>query len=80
VRWCALIVTAFELKNDMFSLATLQRLNSVKETAKSRRRARALNAKNKKHPKNAEKTGAIFNDLKPAVNDNYCSPAQDNLL
>jgi hypothetical protein len=41
----------------MFSLATLQRINSVVESRKARRRARALNAKNKKHPKNAEKTG-----------------------
>ena len=33
-------------------------MNNAVESAKARRRARALNAKNKKHPKNAEKTGA----------------------
>lgn len=44
-------------------------MNAAAESAKEKRRARALNAKNKKHPKNSEKTGA-----------NYCSPAQDNLL
>jgi hypothetical protein len=32
-------------------------MNAVVETRKAKRRARALNAKNKKHPKNAEKTG-----------------------
>ena len=42
----------------MFSLATLQRMNNAVESSKARKRARALNAKNKKHPKNAEKTGA----------------------
>lgn len=41
----------------MFSLATIQKINTVVEIVKSRKRARALNAKNKKHPKNAEKTG-----------------------
>jgi len=41
----------------MFSLATIQRMNSSVEALKARRRASELNAKNKKHPKNAEKTG-----------------------
>jgi hypothetical protein len=43
---------------DMFSLATIQRMNAVAELRKQRRRARAMNAKVKAHPKNAEKTGA----------------------
>lgn len=38
----------------MFSLATLQRMNSVRETSKSRRRAVALN-KPSGHAKDAEK-------------------------
>jgi rubrerythrin len=42
----------------MFSLATIQRMNAVKERRKIQRRARAMNAKAKAHPKNAEKTGA----------------------
>lgn len=44
---------------DMFSLATIQRMNNAVEARKARRRAQALNAKNKKHPKNAEKTGTV---------------------
>lgn len=35
---------------DMFSLATIQRLNNAVELRKAKRRARALNAKNKKSP------------------------------
>jgi hypothetical protein len=41
----------------MFSLATIQRMNSAIENRKARRRARALNAKKKGHSKDAEKTG-----------------------
>jgi len=39
-------------------------MNAAVERRKLQRRARALNAKNKKHPKNAEKTGT----LDPATN------------
>lgn len=42
---------------NMFSLATIQRMNSAIENRKARRRARALNAKKKGHSKDAEKTG-----------------------
>lgn len=41
----------------MFSLATIQRMNTAKERRKFQRRARYMNAKQKAHPKNAEKTG-----------------------
>ena len=44
-------------------------MNAAKERRKIQRRARAMNAKKQAHPKNQEKTG-----------ENYCSPAQDNLL
>ena len=54
----------------MFSASTLQRMNSVVESRKLRRRARALNAKNKKHPKNAEKTGAFDPALNRYLQDN----------
>jgi len=54
----------------MFSLATIQRMNAVAELRKLRRRARALNAKNKKHPKNAEKTGAFDPALNRYLQDN----------
>lgn len=41
----------------MFSLATIQRMNSARERRNAAARARRMNAKNKAHPKNTEKTG-----------------------
>lgn len=46
------------LKN-MFSLATIQRMNSVRETVKARRRARALNRPGG-HAKSKEKGQTVY--------------------
>jgi len=48
----------------MFSLSGIKLANRPKQVAKARRLARALNARDKKHPKNFEKTGrAICDEL-----------------
>lgn len=54
-----LIFIILALNLSLFSLATIQRMNSAKEHRKLQARARRMNAKTQAHPKSEEKTGEI---------------------